>query len=264
MADFASHPAAVLSDGAYAVFAKFSNAANGQEQFEIELQGLRLLANLAGVLIPTPIDVAPAGEGCILVLEGVQEITRGPRQWRDIGRTLARIHQVKGEHCGLETDGYFGPIFQDNRPQPDWPSFYIERRLRPTLEAAATAWTLPPALIRQVEALMVRLPALCGPEPTPALLHGDAQRNNFISTENGPVVIDPAVHYGHPEMDLAALDYWQPVPDEVFEGYQEILPIDPGFWERRALWKIWAYLAAIAVEGLDYVDKLTQALAPYV
>jgi hypothetical protein len=34
MADFACHPAAILSDGSYTVFAKFSDAANGREQFE--------------------------------------------------------------------------------------------------------------------------------------------------------------------------------------------------------------------------------------
>jgi hypothetical protein len=34
MADFACHPAAILSDGSYPVFAKFSDAANGREQFE--------------------------------------------------------------------------------------------------------------------------------------------------------------------------------------------------------------------------------------
>jgi hypothetical protein len=57
MIDYASHPAAILSDGSYSVFAKFSEAANGYEQFEIELAGLRLLSELSGVLTPTPIGV---------------------------------------------------------------------------------------------------------------------------------------------------------------------------------------------------------------
>ncbi len=41
MTEFACHPCAILSDGSYSVFAKFSEAANGFEQFEIELAGLR-------------------------------------------------------------------------------------------------------------------------------------------------------------------------------------------------------------------------------
>jgi len=48
-----------------------------------------------------------------------------------------------------------------------------------------------------------RLPDLAGPEPRPALLHGDAQQNNFVSTAAGAVVIDAAPYFGHPEADLA-------------------------------------------------------------
>jgi hypothetical protein len=55
MTEFACHHSAILSDGSYSVFAKFSEAANGFEQFEIELAGLRLLSERSGVLTPTPI-----------------------------------------------------------------------------------------------------------------------------------------------------------------------------------------------------------------
>src|SRR5574339_118711 len=55
MNDFSSHPSAIFSDDAYSVFVKFSQAANGLEQFELELQGLQLLSELSGVLIPTSI-----------------------------------------------------------------------------------------------------------------------------------------------------------------------------------------------------------------
>jgi hypothetical protein len=64
MADFACHPCAILSDGSYSVFAKFSEAANGFEQFEIELAGLRRLSELSGVLTPTPIGIIPVLAGC--------------------------------------------------------------------------------------------------------------------------------------------------------------------------------------------------------
>ena len=122
---------------------------------------------------------------------------------------------------------------------------------------------MPPVVIRQVEKLISRLPELCGPEIVPSFLHGDAQQNNFISTEMGAVVIDPAVYYGHPEMDLAFIDYFQTVPDDVLAGYQDELPIDPGFKERRDLWRVWGYLAAVTVEGSGYLGKLTEAVQKY-
>ena len=61
---------------------------------------------------------------------------------------------------------------------------------------------------------------------------------HYVRTEAGAVVID-----------LAFIDYFEPVPPEDFEGYQDVQPIDPGFWERREFWRLWGYLAAVAVEG---------------
>ncbi len=105
-------------------------------------------------------------------------------------------------------------------------------------------------------------PALCGPEPTPALLHGDAQRNNWISTAQGAVAIDPAVHYGHPEFDLALLGDFEAVPEAVFEGYRELRPIDPGFAERCALWRLAANLAVVTIDA-SYLDRIEHAVRRY-
>ena len=264
MAEFASHPSAILSGGGLAVFAKFSAAEDALEQFTSEVSGLRLLSERAGILTPAPIGIVPAPGGCILILEAVLAVERGSRQWREIGQALARIHRVKGGHCGLDAHGFFGPLRQDNTPERDWPTFYAEHRLRPGLRLAVDSGHLPATAARLVEKLISRLPELCGPERTPSLLHGDAQQNNFISTEQGAAAIDPAVYYGNPELDLAMVDYFEPVPNDVLDGYRDELPVDPGFPERCDLWRVWGYLGCVAVEGGVYVDKLMEAVRKYV
>jgi fructosamine-3-kinase len=264
MTEFASHPAAILSDGSYAVFAKFDDGADGLERFEIELAGLRLLSEQAGVHTPTPIGTLRVAGGSVLVLEAVQAVEREPCHWRQIGQALARIHNVRWIHFGLDAHNYFGPFYQDNTPLDDWPTFYAARRLRPALRSAIDAGHLPPDLIRQVERLIARLPELCGPETAPALLHGDAQQNNFVSTTRGTFVVDPAVYYGNPETDLAWIDYFQAVPQDVFDGYREERRIDPGFWDRRDLWRIRGHLACLAVDGAGhYLGKLIGAVQKY-
>lgn len=263
MNEFSSHPSAILSDGSYSVFVKLSPAANGLEQFERELAGLRLLSERAGVLIPTPVGNISVAGGVIMVLEGVQAIDRAPQQWRQIGQALARIHQIKGGRFGLDTHNYFGPLYQDNRFMADWPTFYAERRLWPRFIGAINAGNLPAEVIPMMEKLISRLPDLCGPDVTPTLLHGDAQQNNFISTEAGTVLIDPAVYYGHPEMDLAYVDYFQPVPEDVLNAYNDEIPIDPGFRERRELWRIYGYLAIAEVGGMPFLPQLTSAIRKY-
>jgi fructosamine-3-kinase len=109
---------------------------------------------------------------------------------------------------------------------------------------------------------------LAGPDPQPSLLHGDAQQNNFVTTASTAVVIDAAPYFGHPEIDLALLDFFQPVPTDVLAAYREIANIDPGFPERRELWRLPSNLAIITVdgrgpEGLAAIDRLARAITAY-
>jgi fructosamine-3-kinase len=268
MNEYASHPSAILADaapetGGRGVFVKLSEAAHGLDQFETELAGLRTLSELAAVLVPPAVGIVPVEGGVLLILEAVEQVERTPEAWREIGRTLARIHLVKGDRCGFDRYGYFGPLYQDNRPAGDWLTFYTERRLWPRLMGAIDSGNLSTDLIRKVERFIHRLPGLGIPEVEPVLLHGDAQVNNFISTRQGAVVIDPAVHYGNPEMDLAYLDYFMPIPDDVFLGYQEIRPIDPSFAGRKDIWLVAAYLAAMQVGWLAPMNMLAAAVEKY-
>jgi len=115
---------------------------------------------------------------------------------------------------------------------------------------------------------VARIAVLVGPEPEPALLHGDAQQNNILSTAAGAVVIDAAPYFGHPEVDLAMLDLFAPVPDAVFDGYRDVRPIDSEFVGRRELWRIPAYLAVVQVAGGNdfgrgFLRRLVDALRFY-
>lgn len=252
--DRASYPAAVLHGDGLSVFVKCSAAADARA-LAAEIRGLQLLHERAGVLTPGLIGdgVVEVGGGALLVLEAMVERTsRTDGDWRAIGRTLATLHQVQADDFGLAAfDGWFGPLPQDNRPVlgGTWAGFFAARRVLPRLRSALASGHLPVELGAQIERLAERLPELCGPEPRPSLLHGDAQQNNFLSTPSGAVVIDASPSFGHPEVDLALLDYFAPVGATLFEGYEEALPIDPGFADRRELWRIPAYLAVVEVDG---------------
>jgi fructosamine-3-kinase len=255
--DRASHPAGILHGTPRSVFAKLSVAADAHSLFAAELDGLELLRVRAQVPTPTPIGpgVVDIETGSMLLYEAVPERLPGARtlaDWRSIGHTLAALHTVHAEQFGLELfDGFFGPLPQDNRPVDSgtWVDFYRERRVLPRLRSAVDSGHLPSDVASLVERLVERMPDLCGPEPSPSLLHGDAQLNNFLSGANGAVVIDAAPYFGHPELDLALIDHFESVPTSVFEAYREILAIDPDFADRRELWRIFSYLATVDVEG---------------
>jgi fructosamine-3-kinase len=195
--DRASHPCGVFRGEPFSVFAKLSIAPDAGEQFRAELAGLNLLADAAPVVTPDPIatGVVCVQEGTLLLFEALPERppeARSLADWRSIGHTLAALHQVHDERLGLgQLDGFFGPIPQDNRPVPSnrWADFYAERRLIPHLRLAVDSGHLPADLAAEVEQVARRLPSLCGPEPRPSLLHGDAQQPGRCGGDRrGPVL----------------------------------------------------------------------------
>jgi fructosamine-3-kinase len=265
-----SHPAGVFHGRPIAVFAKLGP---DREQFAAELTGLRLLTQQARIATPVPVADGLIGlpDGALLLSEALPErlpAARQPSDWRSMGRVLATLHQVKHAKFGLDQNGFFGPLPQDNRPAPTWPQFYRERRILPLLRAATDSGHLPADLAAGVARIAERLPALCGPDPQPSLLHGDAQQNNFISTPAGAVVIDACPYFGHPEIDLAQVDFFEPVPASLFEAYRDIVPISPGFAHRRELWRLATYLAVISVDartpfGRQQLARLAGAIRRY-
>ncbi len=274
--DLASHPCGVLHGEPFSVFAKLGAGPAAAVQFRAERQGLSLLRDLAPVATPTPVAAGVIGvpAGSLLLFEALPE--RPPRartgaDWKAIGHALAALHGVHQEKFGLaQLNGFFGPLPQDNRPVPSnrWADFYAERRLAPYLRSAVDSGRLPPGLAAGVEQIMRRLPSLGGPEPRPSLLHGDAQQHNFVSSPGGAVVIDAAPYFGHPEIDLALIDYFHPVPGELFDAYREVAPADGGFAGRRELWRIFAYLAVLTVDGQasvrrEYLARLGDAVRAY-
>jgi fructosamine-3-kinase len=276
LGDLASHPCGVLRGAGLSVFAKLSTDPTGPAMFDAEVRGLALLARLAGVATPTAIGggVVQVPGGVLFVVEaldGRRGHDRGVEDWRSIGTTLAAVHAVPGERFGLGAfDGFYGPLPQDNRLTDGgtWAEFYAERRLRPRLRDAVDAGHLPPTLASGVERVLRRLDGLCGPEPVPTLLHGDAQQNNFVTGDTGAAIVDAAPYFGHPEMDLALVDYFEPAPEALFDAYRERRPIDAGFAGRRHLWRLHAYLAGVAVcgdsiDGRVFLARLGAALDTY-
>jgi len=273
--DRASHPCGIFRGESSSVFAKLAPGPDGLDQLVTEVNSLRLLSHRGGIATPAPIGdgIIDVDGGHLLLFDAVDERPPAARtvdDWRSIGSTLATLHDVHDAQFGLEVDGYFGPLRQDNRRVPSnrWNDFYVQRRLLPNLRLAIDSGNLPVEHAAAVERLASRLDAVAGPEPVPSLLHGDAQQNNFISADKGAVAVDPSPCFGHPEIDLAMLDIFTEVPREVFDAYSDAHAIDPAFGERRELWRMFAYLAVIAVDGANpfgrqFVQRLADAVAQY-
>lgn len=243
-----------LSDGRR-VFVKH-DAACPIGMFEAEAEGLGWLGETRTLPVP---EVLAVGAD-YLVLELIEPGRRGQGFDEELGRGLAALHSAGAPAFGHARHNFIGRLPQDNSREPDWPSFYRERRLRPMVERAREL--LGRELCSAFERLFASLEERVGPAEAPARLHGDLWGGNLHATASGaPCLIDPAVYAGHREMDLAMMKLFGGFGPRVFAAYEEAFPLEPGFAERAALYQLYPLLVHVNLFGRGYVGAVRDALA---
>jgi fructosamine-3-kinase len=236
---------AVLRGGGR-VFAKLTADADA-DSFEVEAAGLAALRELGGVRVPDVIHVSPR----LLVLEALRPRGDGKRFWEQLGGMVAALHTATGsDRFGWHRDGWHGPgrLRQDNSWETDGHAFYVQHRILRWLPEPLVAAELDRAERRAVERLCAALPELIPPHPA-ALTHGDLWIGNVLADDSGrPALIDPAVSYAWPEIDLAQL--WvqrrPPEADRFFAVYSELAHPFAGWQEQGQLLRIWDLFSVIA------------------
>lgn len=222
--------------------------------YAAEAAGLEWLR--AGPLrVPRVVAVGAA----FLALEWLELSSKGPRFDTTFGRELARLHAVGAAGFGHDRDNFLATIPQDNTPlETDGPTFWIERRLRPTCERARALGRMPDVRT-QLDRLLARRDRF-GPDEPPARLHGDLWWGNVVAVDGAPAIIDPAVYGGHREVDLAMLALFGGVSSMLLGAYQELRPLAPGWQERVALWQLYPLAAHAVLFGGGYGAQVVRGL----
>lgn len=221
--------------------------------FAAEAAGLRWLGEAGALRVPAVLGVGEDAAARFLALEWIAPAAPAAGAGERFGRDLARLHRFGAPAFGWHADNVIGPLPQANGPCDAWPDFLAERRLLPMARLARERGGIGDAGVVRIEALAARLPDLCGPPEPPARLHGDLWAGNaLLGAEGGPVVIDPAVHGGHREMDLAMMRLFGGFPDAAFAAYAEEHPLAPGHEDRVELCQLYPLLVHAALFGGGY------------
>ena len=243
------------------VFAKL-NYVQYLPHYQAEATGLQALERY--LRIPKPLAVGKFLTYSYLLLTWIEERpwTRGA--WVECGQELAYMHRHAGsEHFGWESDNYLGTQLQLNTRSGNWHHFFVDYRLRPSVEACRQKSLLPEEDVRRFSRLYNRLPDLLVSE-APCLLHGDMWGANQLNTEQGIVFFDPAVHYGHREAEIALTLLFRQFPAEFYEGYQSQHPLQPGWEQRARIYNLYPLLVHLNLFGTDYLPEIKSTLRYYV
>lgn len=234
--------------------------------FRAEAQGLQILRTADKLRVPEVIAVQEATADCpaYLVLEWLEADKRDDSTYEKLGVGLAMLHQIHQAEHGLDHDNFIGSLPQSNSPSPSWVVFYGEQRLRGPMEIARQRGYLSDGREKNLQKLIQKLPDLI-PEVAPSLLHGDLWGGNVMFlAESMPALIDPAVYYGHREVEIAFTQLFGGFSAEFYNAYQSVYPLDQGYHERRALYQLYPLLVHMNLFGGGYISQVDTILKRYV
>ena len=232
--------------------------------FEVESQGLQLLAETQTLHVPKVIGRGSTDSHTWLALEFIDSASRSANYWQDFGRKLALLHRYSSETFGLDYDNYIGALPQQNNKHKNWINFFIQERIQPMLDMAISKRAFGSDIQHSFDKLFQRLPDIF-PEETPALLHGDLWGGNIVTNQHGEAaIIDPAVYFGHREIELAFMTLFDRQPQEFYDAYEEVKPLSPGWWDRLDLYNLYPLLVHVNLFGGGYASSVKQILQQYV
>ncbi|MXV64248.1 phosphotransferase [Natronorubrum sp. JWXQ-INN-674] len=226
---------------------------------EVEAFMLRTLARESELPVP---DVLFA-DSDLMILEYVEGSTdHGPAAARDAADRLAALHGERADAFGFKRDTLTGPVRQPNPWTDSWIDFYREHRLEHLTRVAVESGALPSSLAERVAAVGDALEALLDEPDAPSLIHGDIWTTNILSRDGEVTAfLDPATYYGHPEIELAYIDWTGTFGDAFFDRYETHHAVDAGFFDRRRyVYRLYPLLVHVHLFGGRYVADLEATL----
>ena len=241
-------------------------AASVPDMFIKEANGLKELNKCGAIRVPEVI----AATVSYLLLEYIESGSKDGPFFEKFGRKFAEMHRCHAGTYGFYEDNYIGATPQINRTDDqtakNWAAFYWQNRLLFQFKLAEKRGLSTPEMRKLFNKLSGKIEGIiAGSEEKPTLLHGDLWSGNFLAAEDGePVVIDPAVYYGHREADLAMTKLFGGFDTTFYAAYQENNPLPYGWEDRENIYKLYHVLNHLNLFGAGYYSQAIALLRYYV
>lgn len=243
-------------------FIKENDAKKFPGMFAAESAGLKKLSESGSFIVPEVLAMQEEGNTSMLLLEWLEKKPAGPRDWYGAGENLAALHRHSNPLFGFDSPNYIGSLPQPNNPHASWEDFFTLERILPQVKMARDQNRMDTAMVNRAEKFCAKAGSIFPPEK-PALLHGDLWAGNFFFSSKGPAVFDPAVYYGHREMDLAMTKLFGGFESDFYAGYKNAFAPEPEWQKRIGYCNLYPLLVHLNLFGGGYLYDIKSILTAF-
>lgn len=251
-------------------FLKLNDATRYPAMFEKEARGLEALgnavkdpANTGTLFVPGVKKYGKIDGRQYLVLEWISPGKQSKDFWKNFGRSLARLHQQTSNSFGWEEDNYIGSLVQKNTKHDSWHSFYTECRIMPLVKTLYNSGAFSTNDVKNAESLCRHFRDIF-PHRAPAMLHGDLWSGNFmVGADGNAAIYDPAVYYGHHEMDIGMTKLFGGFNEQFYHAYAETYPLEKHWEQRLNFTQLYPLLVHAVLFGGHYTSSARNVIRQF-
>jgi fructosamine-3-kinase len=180
-----------------------------------------------------------------------------------LGRGLAKIHQLTNNQFGFYSNNYCGATLQNNLWKDGWIEFFRDNRLLFLLDLIEKERPIPASEMVIYKKLLHRTENIIPKDSVPVLIHGDLWSGNYMISEKGPALIDPASYYADREMEFAIMTMFGGFSQRFYDAYNEANPLPTGWKQRNSLYQLYHVLNHYYLFGGGYQRQAVQIAKSY-
>ena len=181
----------------------------------------------------------------------------------DLLEAIIAIHSFNDKEYGFKFDTQIGGLKQVNKKNTNWVDFFRDHRLGYIYKLINSSKSMDFSINNKIENLLNNLENFIPKKPKASLLHGDLWEGNILFNERKFIgFIDPGSFYGHNELEIAYLRWFNPIfiDNNFLEKYNNYIRIDKEYLNYEPIYQLYYSLLNVYLWDRKYVHDVNRLL----
>ena len=198
----------------------------------------------------------------VLIMNFIEHNNIRSKNYQNVlAKEILKVHSVTNDKYGFKFDTQIGGLRQPNKYNSNWVNFFRDQRLNIIFELINQNEPMPSSINRKLEIVIKNLDNLIPSKPKVSLLHGDLWSGNILFHNKKLVgLIDPGIFFGHNEMEVAYLTWFNYIDNSFLDYYSEIINLEKDYYTYEPIYQIYYTLLNVYLWSREYIKDIDRLL----